>query len=230
MEVPTSTAKLLPSSMKTAKERCDRILGCVVGLLIVLERFKIVKCIGSCQKVIRDLLLHELRWFQTAKPGGVTLHEILCTFLSTLGTMYTLEFSKVYETLESMSVLDGMLLVLGAIMIVFGLMQGLRALLFSIETLVFPISVPAAFADVMMSSHLKIVAFLWNAMRGNMQSGLSYTWGRRELAVGSYHIATLLFMPTVLTLPTILWYGLFFSFLGKFTNRVMAFFSGVLPQ
>ncbi len=216
--------------MKTAKEWWDRILGCVVGLLVVSERTEIRKYIGSCQKATRDLLLHELGWFQTARPGGVKLHEILCSFLSTAGTMYTLGFSKVYEILESMSALDGCLLLLGAIFIVFGLKQGLRAFFCSAKAFVLPITAPAAFADVLITSHLKLVAFLWNAMRGNMQSEVTYSWGRRQLAVTQYHMATLLFMPTVLTLPTILWYGLFFSFLGKMTNNLISLLPGVLLE
>ena len=212
--------------MNTRKQ-CDRILGCVVGLIVVFERIWIKKSIAACLEGIRDLFLDELGWFQTARPSGVKLHEFLCTFLSTIGTVYILGISKLIECLESMKAPDVSILLLGAILMVFGLNQGMRAVVCFVKAVAFPISAPAAFADVAITWHFRLLVFLWNAMRGSIHSEISLpvVGNMLKTCTSTYHIAILLFMPVVLTLPTVLWYGIFFSFWGRIARHSVSLLS-----
>lgn len=200
---------------------CDRILGYVMGLAILSGRTSIKIQIATCLASIRDLLLYEIDWFKTARPGGIKLHEYLCIFFSTAGTVYTLVISSMYGVLESMGLFDACLLLVSAISICFGLRKGLRTACSLLKALISPISFPGMFADVVMNLHLTLVQILWCTMRGSACPEVWWTFGAQQVNIDTsqYHLATLLFMPVLLTVPTTLWYGYFVSILGRIVNH-----------
>lgn len=204
---------------------CNRILGCVLGLAILSGRTSIKIHIATCLTSIRDLLLYELGWFKTARPGGVKLHENLCIFFSTAGAVYTLGISKMYGVIESVGLFDACLLLVSAISICFGLRNGLRTACSLLKALISPISFPGMFADIVMNLHLTLVQILWCTMRGSACPEIRWTFGAQQVNIGSsqYHLAILLFMPVLLTIPTTLWYGYFFSSLGRIVNHSTSF-------
>lgn len=204
---------------------CDRILGYVMGLAILSGRTRIKNHIATCLASIRDLLLYELDWFKTARPGGFKLHEYLCIFFSTAGTVYTLGISKMYGVLDSVGLFDACLLLVTAISICFGLRKGLRTVSSLLKALISPISFPGMFADIVMNLHLTLVQILWYTMRGSSYPEIWWTFGDQQVNVvtSQYHLATLLFMPVLLTLPTTLWYGYFVSIFGRIMNHSTSF-------
>lgn len=208
----------------------DRILGFALGLLIVFGRIPIKTHAQSCLEAIQNLSIDSFEWFQTARPAGVKLHVWTCSFLSTTGIAYTRGFAKVYWLLESLNIFDGFLWLLSAVLVLFGLEHGLRLAHFLVAALVFPVTVLVAVAKTVIHSHLMLVRILWGSMRGDRSSGISSSYGQLTLDVdpsarAGYHLAIscLLFMPVVLTLPTVLWYGYFVSLGGNMTRYIISF-------
>lgn len=198
----------------------DRVLGCGLGIALISGRVSVKDYIGDCLQSIQMFLLHQMDWFETARPSGVKLHKLSCLVLSSAGTIYTLAISKLYVFLESLKIFDLALLLLGAVLIVFGLRHGLRVAYSFAIVVTSPISFMAMIAESAAKLHLTLVRNLWQSMRGNICSSFlqsSYCHDC-DMDASPYELAIscLLFMPVILTLPTMLWYCYFTYILWKF--------------
>lgn len=188
------------------------------ALLIVVDRFA-------------GFLLDQLEWYMTARPGGVKLHIQLCQVLGKAGQLYVMLWAQLMAfifTVDSLTMYIGILALLIPMLGV-----GARFFLaasFAVNILCVPAGIPYLIMASIYRSHLCTVHFLWQALRGKRRlPGWYFVWtvlagdegqlsndqSPNQQGVmtdsfnhGSIHlgIASLLFVPCLLTLPTIAWF------------------------
>lgn len=201
----------------------DTLLGLAKGTLIVVYRKKVLFYSHILGIKLYDFIVNQLIWFATAKPAGIKLHVGLSQALSQVGLGYTQAVRKIVIYFGERGLFDAYLLSLGALFFAVGSRRGHACLLETLQVVLAPVSVSAMFAQWLVRTHVVLSGILWRAMRGiSYPCILEYFdigLGKeredvRESSGFSLTLACLLFVPLILTLPTIGWYSIFVCILN----------------
>lgn len=206
----------------------DTLLGLAKGTLVVVYRKRVLFYSHILGINLYDFIVDQLIWFESAKPAGIKLHIGLSQALSQVGLGYTEAVRKIVIYLGERGIFDVYLLCLGVIFFAAGSRRGHACLRETLNVVLAPVSVPAMFAQWLVRTHVLLSRILWRAMRGtsypsileHLDIGLGKD--REDVIVSSlYHItlACLLFVPLILTLPTVAWYSIFVCILNGLIQR-----------
>jgi hypothetical protein len=169
----------------------------VLGLALIALSDPLVTHAGLTWARLASLVEENLAWFATHTPAGVKLHPQLSSFLSDVGLRYiaTVRMACVVVTEKYFSLL---VVTVGALTMV----RGPEVLGRAAGLMLLPLSLAAAVMWYAGRAHFRLMKRLWRWMRD--EAGSAY-----QLA-----LSCLLFMPVLLTLPTMIWYSAFVCGLG----------------
>lgn len=208
----------------------DTLLGFTKGALVVVYRREVLFYAYILGIKFYAFIVNQLIWFGTAKPAGVKLHIGLSQALSQVGLGYADAISRLVFYLGERGFFDVFLLSLGVIFFATGSRRGHACLHAMLWVLLAPMSIPAMFARWLVRTHVVLSGVLWRAMRGisypTILERFDISLGKGQQGViesSGYHLtlACLLFVPLILTLPTVAWYSVFVYILNQAIQKAI---------
>jgi hypothetical protein len=233
--------------LRICRKLLSHALAALLGHLLWTHSDAAARALSMAIDGFVVFVLGQLEWYMTARPGGVKLHIQLCQLLGKAGQLYTMLWVRLIVVTITMDKLKTCIGIIALIIPLLGVGTNLCCAASRVVTIIsLPAGVAYLFMTLIYKSQLYMVQFLWQALRGTkrlpgwywikiMTGELCSTEHLEFLATdhqqgavsrehaydyGSIHlvIASLLFVPCLLTFPTIAWfYGgasiLHFSFL-----------------
>jgi hypothetical protein len=204
----------------------SRLLALPLSYLLWTHRTRVILATATVTQASFAFIANHLRWYMTAKPAGVKLHVQLCRFYSTSGLAYAELWQSVLDR-SPLSVLHAGVALAALLLALVGLHNAPYMMAWGLRFA----TLPTTLAYVVMVStyhlHVSSTSYLWSVVRGRAGLPLlnaeppamlvSPRSGRRR-PVGPENpldlaIATMFWMPLLLTLPTTFWYACFATLL-----------------
>ncbi|KAL4542121.1 hypothetical protein Ndes2526B_g06604 [Nannochloris sp. 'desiccata'] len=207
----------------------SHLLAAALGHWLWSHKTEIAATTASVADFIADFILDQLEWFMTAKPAGIKLHLQLAHALGLGGMKYINILQSISSALPTVELIELAVMAAAVALPLVGLGTSKCT---GIATqccylLIAPITVAYTTMTLIYRLHLNATMHTWLAMRGKTplvpsssfrkgKAGTESSEKKRPSAPQPLYptqlaVASLLFMPCILTLPTTAWFYAFWS-------------------